>query len=310
MDNEIGTNKVSAGASENDKNPSGRVCPFLGVTGDPGTAISFPSLGNHCFHAKPAQPVRMDAQRIYCLGTNYRLCEEFNKPPGTPLLVGLRSGKSVKRRNATLRSILWVLLPVVAVAGLILWQFLTGWNWLHKLIPPPTIHVTATVVESGIQTQAVVVPQVTDTPTPTLKPSNTPRPSLTFTPTIEMPHALETPIGVDKAFIIHRILDGESLPFLASHYWTTIEAIQAVNYYLPTPIRVGWLVVIPSNLTDVSGLPAFDVYQVETDVTVEDLARQLSTDVALLKQYNSLHDSETILSGAWLLIPHNGTAIP
>jgi hypothetical protein len=289
-----------------------RVCPYLGVSGDPGTAISFPSLGNHCYHAKPALPVKMEAQRIYCLGTNYLLCEEFNKPPGTPLSAGLRSGRSVRRRQALGRNLLWILLPVIVVVGGIVWFGLSG-RLGNTLKPaPPVTEVPVAPSATSVQSVPILLPKIPDTPTPTLTliPSDTPQPTSTFTPTIEVPRVLETPIGVQPNFIIHRVLEGESLPFLASHYWTTIEAIMAVNFYLPTPVRVGWLIIIPADQTDVSGLPAFEAYQAGADSTVEDLAKQLSVDEVMLKLYNVLSDGETIHSGAWLLIPHNGTAIP
>jgi uncharacterized protein (DUF433 family) len=89
-----------------------------------------------------------------------------------------------------------------------------------------------------------------------------------------------------------------------------VEAIQAVNYYLPSPLRVDWLIIVPINQTDAHGLPAFEAYAVKVDVLVEMLAQQLSIDPASLKLYNGLGDGEILRSGEWVLVPHMGTATP
>jgi LysM repeat protein len=123
-------------------------------------------------------------------------------------------------------------------------------------------------------------------------------------------HALETPIGIEHQFIIHRILLGESLPLISTHYGTTVEAIQLVNSYIQIPLLVDFLVIIPVNQTDVSGLPAFEAYRVEKDTPVEELAQQLLVDPAVLKYYNDLKDGQVLTAGEWVLVPHTGTATP
>jgi hypothetical protein len=83
-----------------------------------------------------------------------------------------------------------------------------------------------------------------------------------------------------------------------------------VNYSLPSPLRIGWLIIVPINQTNVQGLPTFDAYEVSTDVAVRTLAQQLSVDPALLELYNGLGNNEFLSSGDWVLVPHLSTATP
>ncbi len=77
-----------------------------------------------------------------------------------------------------------------------------------------------------------------------------------------------------------------------------------------SPIRIGWLIIVPINQTDVRGLPVFEAYEVKADVAVQILAQQLSIDPALLELYNDLGNDELLSSGEWVLVPHMGTATP
>ncbi len=53
----------------------------------------------------------------------------------------------------------------------------------------------------------------------------------------------------------HRVAEGESLQVFANLYNTSVEAIRNVNYDLIAPLWIDWLVVIPMNTMDVSGIP-------------------------------------------------------
>jgi LysM repeat protein len=137
-------------------------------------------------------------------------------------------------------------------------------------------------------------PYLTETPTQvSIKTSPTPGP------------LLETPFGSQPKFIIHQVANGESLILIAKRYGTTLEAIQAVNFFLPSPLWSGWLLVIPLNTIDVENLPAFEAYVVsEEDVNADQLAINLDTDLEALLYYNAISSAEDPLPpGRWLLIP-------
>jgi LysM repeat protein len=153
--------------------------------------------------------------------------------------------------------------------------------------------------------------QVSPTPTATSLPTETPFvPLPTDSPTQVSFHGLETPIGTDQNIIIHMVQSGESLVSIASHFWTTTDAIIAVNFQLQLPLQVDKVIVIPNNQTDVQGWPAFEVYNVPEDIVVETLAQQLSVKPDLLKLYNGFSDGEIVRAGDWVLVPHIGTAVP
>jgi len=200
-------------------------------------------------------------------------------------------------------------LVVVVLLG---WQVVShGLLLLGILGQSPRITIPAFSKETGFRTPSISLLQVPDTPTPTLLGTVTPTFMIqTFAPTIVAPHALETPIGIEYKLVIHRVVARESLMSIASQYWTTVDAIQAANYYLPNPLQIDWLIIVPINQTDVYGLPVLDAYEVKTDIAVRTLAQQLSIDPALLELYNGLGNNEFLSSGEWVLVPHLGTATP
>lgn len=288
-----------------------QVCPFLGLRDDAATTLSFPSSHNHCFHAKPALPVKLDFQRTYCLTSKYTNCEEFNREPDTPLPSNLRFKQVLPLQEKIIKGRVWILFLVFIVIALIAWQVLSRGQLEvgnSKRSSRVTIPAISTIIRqtpsiSPTRVQNTLTPSLTVTPTPTF-------PIHTFAPTIVSAHVLETPIGVEYKLVIHRVLAGESLMSIASEYWTTVEAIQAVNYYLPSPLRVDWLIIVPINQTDVQNLPVFAAYEVKTMVSVRILAQQLSIDPALLELYNGLGNNEYLNSGEWVVVPHTGTATP
>jgi LysM repeat protein len=291
----------------------GPMCPFLGLKDDSTTALSFPSSGNHCYHAKPVLSVRLDFQGTHCLSSNHTNCEEFIRKPDTPLLPSLRYERGSKRRLRSTKISLWFLLLFIPVAALIIWQvFSRGPSGSGSTNLSPVGTVSAPSTNDGLSTLPLLQTQILDTPTPTILIQTT-LPIKTATPTMVPLHALETPIALDALgikMVIHRVMEGESLPSIASYYWTTPEAIQAINYRLQFPLTIDWLVVIPINQTDVHTLPQFEAYIVRADVVMETIAQQLSIDPSVLKLYNGLKDGEVLSKGEWLLIPHVPISTP
>ncbi|MGA2489973.1 MAG: LysM peptidoglycan-binding domain-containing protein [Anaerolineales bacterium] len=168
------------------------------------------------------------------------------------------------------------------------------------------------MTETGNLTPSVVPTLIQATSTATLLPPS-PSPTrtvVTSTPTLNSFHTLETPIGSEYQFIIHRILDGESLDSISNKYGTTPKALRLVNYDLPIPLLTNSLIIIPVNKTDVSGLPVFEAYIVKGDVSVEDLAKQLLVDPAVLEYYNALKVGQVLTADEWVLVPHIATATP
>jgi hypothetical protein len=115
--------------------------------------------------------------------------------------------------------------------------------------------------------------------------------------------ALESPLGLNKEFTIHRMLEGESLDRLASKYKTTVALIQAVNYYLPSPLMINWNVVVPLGRIDLQGVPAFEPQMVTAMMTVDEFAQSISVDASTLSYYNGMTTTYRLSPGDWLLVP-------
>ncbi len=108
--------------------------------------------------------------------------------------------------------------------------------------------------------------------------------------------------GEHGPYLIHKVAEGESLDSLAEGFGSTPEAIAAVNQFLPDPLWEGWLMVIPSGISEPKGQPSFEVYLAAAQSNINDLAQKLEVDPQALTEYNTLDTSGEIPAGTWLLI--------
>jgi LysM repeat protein len=290
-----------------DSQKKDRVCPYLGIRSDAGTALAYPSLSNCCFHAKPVYPIALYIQDTCCLSGDYTQCEEFGREPGQSLPDHMRAKvhHEWKRKRA---GWFWIVLStfLITLVALALWQLAPAGL---LAVPNSRKTITASVVSaSGGTIQTLTHPIATATTV--LIPGPTATPVLIPSPTARTPHTLETPLGLNNGFIIHKVQNGESLTSIANQYRTTIETLQASNLSFPIPIRTGWVIVIPVNRTDTSGSPAFEPYQVDENISVDDLSEKLSINADDLRYYNGFSENVMLTSGEWVLIPRFVTPAP
>lgn len=274
-----------------------KICPHLGLLQDPTTPAVFPSERNFCHKVIPPQAIQDDYQQVCCLAAAHQDCPVFQSPAPSARETFFYHPVSSPPRQAGLFPVLFGLLlfAIVLLAG--------GAYWLSLNRPQPSVPVapTAAVLESAspviLATEGVVEIVPAPTSTPTFPPP-------TETASVTPPSALETLIGENPGLLIHRVARGESLTSLAMRYNTSPEAIQAVNFVMPLPLWQDWLVVIPVDLPDASGLPRFEVYQVgENDSTLDVLSAQQGVDVDLAARYNQLNPTDPLTAGSWLLLP-------
>lgn len=279
----------------------GNLCPFLGLSDDPGTALAYPSVGNCCHHAKPVASVRNGMQARYCLLPGYVKCPVYLRSDLQPLppdFIGEGRLSSGMRK--------WVvggvlLVTILVLAFVIVQSNAASFIWKKKPTPDANSQVllTVTAIIRNTQMAATIQPSPTTTATefPTLM---VPSPAPTSIPM----HELEMPIGTNPPFVIHRVQAGESFIRFEEDYSTTKAAILAVNYGMESSLWANSIIIIPVGVTDVTGLPAFLPYQVtEANLTVEQLALNAGADLATLKQYNALPDGYVFSEGEWVLIP-------
>ena len=294
------------------KNEKNLFCPYLGLKFDPKSWVGYPSPINYCHRVKPLAVPKFEHQREYCLSNNYSQCPIIQVGPGQRMPKTIRS---TANKGSSLKKIIFIevlvgLLIIAIILGAIFWkQILLGFEQIAR--QQPSVTQTSFILETSTPTirtsptsTVTNTPTLEDTPTPTqtlVPPTKTPG----FpTPTIEPPDlALETPIGQEPQFIIHAVVPGESLEMYAREYNTTVEAIRAVNFNLPSFLPLDWFVVIPLNTVDVSGIPPFEPYEVQQSVSVEVLADLLSVDLTDLRLYNLIPMNYTLNPGEWLLVP-------
>lgn len=276
-------------------------CLKLGLTGDPATFSAFPSQMNACYHSRPVTTPNIAHQRTYCLNSNHINCPNFQSPPeGKMSKEWMLETRGLTERTRRIIIASFALIFVLAVA---IWLALVR-PWINKIGEEAYLTEADLEIASLITTQATFTEEaMTSTPSPTeVTPTETQAPS---TPTPEDPVlALDTPIGDEIQFIIHRVAEGETLQIFANQYNTTVTAITAINYDLIVPLWTNWLVIIPLNKTDISDLPAFEAHQVEEgNITLLELAQQLSASLEEMMRYNNLQSSHTLHRGEWLLVP-------
>lgn len=102
---------------------------------------------------------------------------------------------------------------------------------------------------------------------------------------------------------LHQVSYGESMDLLAAQYETSLPAIQAVNYFLPSPLWSDLVIVIPVGISEISGLPFFEPYFVPDPVASLDvIVQQVSVPGSDLMEYNNL-DGDCPAYAGWLLLP-------
>lgn len=292
--------------------PEGNICKFLGLKEDPATHMAYPSEWNTCHHSHPGATPTLDHQRQVCLLKTHTGCPVYVNQEPANLPDDIRMVVRKHRRRMRKKTWLAYIMVAVVIAGILagtrlLTRPLSFLASHQSIIPSETVPTGFVIINPNLVTQSASqvhkTPQFTETTLP--KPSVTPLLG-TETPTKTI-RGLDMPIGNAHRFVIHRIQQGESLGGLAIQFNTTVEAITHVNYYMPDPVWINWLVVIPVDTSDVAGLPSFDAYMVvEGDLSIESLAEKLALDPDLLIFYNGLEPGYLTSSGEWLLIPHTG----
>jgi len=90
---------------------------------------------------------------------------------------------------------------------------------------------------------------------------------------------------------------------LAEHYHTTANAIDAVNYFLPSPLWAELVIVIPVDTMEINGLISLKpVFVDQDDISLEKLAQSLSVSLSDFQKLNQLSPFCQSFHG-WVLIP-------
>lgn len=298
-------------------------CPHLGLRDDPATAHGFPSRWNYCHGVKPITPPSLAQQREVCLTTGYASCPAIEAGQKKSLPKGLRRREVGAGRKLIGRWIIVIAsLTLLILGGLIFSGYwVPSWVektpvlvWISRVIPQKTTTYTPTVAPTVVKetdTPTVVIKTATVTPeksivseTPSLSEENIAATQTKIALASRCAYPLESPFdGVNNQFLFHEVAAGESMTKLTERYETTQSAIEAVNYFLPSPLWAEQVIVIPLNTSNIVGLPLFKpVLLDEEDISVEELAQSLLVSSAELIEFNQLDPSCRSFQG-WILVP-------
>jgi hypothetical protein len=291
-----------------------KACPHLGIKDDPQTCLAYPSEWNLCQHVSRPSAVNLEHQRVTCLTSNHTACPVFQGKRRLALPRELRVQRSLLKSKSTP---FWLLMFLL-VLGFSLWGFFGGEVRLGLpfLEPPANLAAASESTTVAHALPLVVATGETESVPAILMGNGSPASSAQSpgAPPLEGQHCgyeLENRIDLGQyALVLHRVGYGENLDLLASKYETSLQAIQAINYFLPSPLWVNQVIVIPFDQTEISGLPYFEPYFVLDPVdSLKGIAREVSVTESDLREYNHL-DAECPVFAGWLLLPHADQKTP
>lgn len=281
-------------------------CPYLGLLLDPATSLTYPSAESYCHNTQPPAVPRLDHQIVYCLTKGYSSCKVFQAEPNQRMPEDLARKVRSKRRikfSPYYLAILFILIILILIEVFSHPKSNTEEAALSLISPQAPTGTAILALNQVTQEKVNLLASGTQTPLP--KPSLFPTPPPTETPVeIREGHFLEKPFGKDYCFVVHQVISGESLLFLATQTNTTPDVIKAINYHLIVPIWIDSIIILPIDLMDVDDLPAFQAYQVtESNLTLQQVAVRFTTNLDDLVYYNDIAAEETLIIGEWLIIP-------
>ena len=272
-------------------------CPYLGLSDDSDTILGFSSRWNYCHKAEPVAIPKIDYQRNTCLVSEHSNCPVFLAEGKKSLAKDLRMPNPRQRTKMIKR---WASVGLFSLFLIVGGLILTGtWEpvWLNEIkLPEEEPTSTIVFIQTDLPPEETVFP-----PTPTSTKETPTQVEEPFLPLGAYP--LDTPIGKTQQLIVHQVEYGESMTRLAANHQTTIEAIDAVNYFLPSPLWAEMVIVIPLKTTDLEGLISFKPVFVDKDnISLEELAKSLAVPSSELIEYN-LQDSSCRDFHGWVLVP-------
>ncbi len=228
-----------------------RVCPLLGLVGDPRSAVDGIDTAHRCHADAEPLPIERGWQAKFCLTTTHPQCERYQQAMA-------RRGTAVSGRTPIgdgLVSTRMVLAPEPAWRGMAGRARRAGPRRLVAAgavvaVVGATALTALVVADASERAAAVPDPSPSESASPT--PTRTPRPTATAAPTptpvaTPVPTPVETPTPVPAATPrTYVVQEGDTLAAIAQQFGTTTEALQAANGIAnPNTITVGQVLTIP-----------------------------------------------------------------
>ncbi len=270
-------------------------CPRLGLSDDADTAFGFPSKWNYCHSAKPIAAPKLAHQRKICLSSEHTLCPVLNSEERKSLPKNLCMPKRRTRKKNLWRWLVVGMIFLFLIAGALIFSGFWSPDWMSDVF---VLKAEPTLIVEIIETET---PQADiQTSTPQARQENATPTEVAFVGQCAYP--LEIPFGENGQFLVHQVENGENMLMLADYYETTTEAINAVNYYLPSPLWAEQIMIIPLLVEEDSAPSLKPVFVDEDDISLVKLAQDLSVSLSDLQELNQLSPFCRSFRG-WLLVP-------
>lgn len=283
-------------------------CPKLGLPEDPNSHYSFPTPGNRCYAVAPPGEIRPEYQESICLTGGHPRCIRLGGDVTVDDHTRPGAGKGVRFFAATVVALLMIVVavavffPDILPGGIDIRGIGAPSGQETALASPP---VTSPAATATVASAAILGPDPTSSHAATSAlPSLTAVP--TYTPTISPTPwpLLETPFGPSARYLVHSVVDGESLGSLAERYGTSEAVLGHVNALDPdVELQTDVLIVVAPGRTDPTGLPALQALWIGTPRLVNDLAVEYGTSPAELRYQNGLSPDEWVEPGRYIVVP-------
>lgn len=281
--------------SQNEKKTEA-ICPNLGLPSDPLTAMNYPSSQNYCRHVTPSAAPGAAHQRKFCLASSFNTCPLYAARSSKPMPAEYLAEQIIVRKETSIFPYVVIGFFVLAALTAVIWVVIT------RLLPAALNSTPAQAQPTDSKPAAAASTITVITHTPQFAPTLNPSPA--FTPTPAQPHVLETPFGSQQQFLLHRVLEGESLNLLAGTFRTSVEAIRAANYNLPATLWGDVVIIIPLDQTEAAGIIPMTTYAVISEGTsLTALAQENGVSLDVLCSINGLPADYQLKPDEWVIIP-------
>lgn len=132
-----------------------RVCPYLGLTGDPSSHYRQPDIAHYCYSPKEPGAIEEEYQASVCFSSEFRSCARFSQQTQNVPPVPAESQFAPQRRKQWILLGLLALLPIVALVGILV---------TFRLQPSP-VALSSESLATRTRT-AIVINTIASTPTP------------------------------------------------------------------------------------------------------------------------------------------------
>jgi LysM repeat protein len=291
--------------------------------------MDYPSAENVCYYVSPLATPSEAHQKKYCLEASHKICPLYEKSSSQamPKEIAIAHKKRWFRFNF-FQWILGITLFLITGLSYYYWPLIEANLFIPTVVPtgePPVIAAVIPITGSNqeIEPTETIFPTQTDEPAPIDTISSTDVSESPIVATIQLtatelpastpepPHALQTPIGVENKFLIHRVLGGETLDWIAKNHGTTVDAIRAANFNMPANLWEGSKIIVPVDQTDSGEIIPMTAVEITGDgVSIESLAEDNQTNLMMLCQLNNRTHTYIFAPGEWVLIPHLVASTP